>query len=169
MLKIAVFDLDQTLSVRHMWNELGYHRRGLSDLLSMSRMTWIQEQGGPEEFLPEKLTGLFRDLRDDGFELGLATYNKRHVAEAFLEVFEFRQFFREDYIMSRDDGGPKSEHWIRILQASPAERFRDIQGVYYDDSLTECLELKKLLPHFQIHHVQKSLASPAAHTREIKG
>lgn len=102
MSQFAVFDLDLTLTTRHLWKDLFYHRRESAELWSQSRDMWIAEQGGPEEFEPPRLQSLFDSLTTDGFQLGIATYNKSAVARAFLHAFAWEDFFATELIQSRD-------------------------------------------------------------------
>lgn len=76
VLSLAIFDLDLTLTTRHLWNELGYHRRGAEDLAAQSREFWVRDLGGPEKFDSERLDVLFSDLAARGWLLALATYNR---------------------------------------------------------------------------------------------
>lgn len=165
-MKIAVFDLDLTLTTRHLWMDLGYHRRGVEDLRTLERSHWVADQGGADSFQPERLQELFATLAGEGHAIGLATYNKDYVADCFLRCFDLLRFFTPAYMKSREDGGPKAEHWRQIIAAAGTDA-AEVEGSYYDDSREECVDLKSEFPHFRIYHVERSLASPASIIHEI--
>jgi predicted phosphatase len=168
--KIALFDLDLTLTCRHLWKDLRYHRLGVANLQSKDVSIWVADQGGPTLFKPESLKKIFQDLREDGFDLGIATYNYEYVARQFLQTFNLLDYFRSDWIVARDTqgSGSKSDDWALILQRSGLGReHHSCEALYYDDSLGECMDVKQSFPWIKIHHVQRPLSSPAPDVRIV--
>jgi HAD superfamily phosphatase (TIGR01681 family) len=166
--RIAIFDLDLTLTTRHLWKDLGYHRRAAADLGSQTRETWLADLGGAESFEPERLRGLFDTLANDGFTLALATYNKETVARAFLDVFVLRSYFANEMILSRDTAdGSKLEYSETLARRIGAAGLAGIRGLYFDDSREECENVKASAPHWRVFYVERPLSAPNSALREI--
>lgn len=167
MLSLAVFDLDLTLTTRHLWNELAYHRRGAEDLASQTRGRWVEDLGGAEAFDADRLARLFSDLVEHGCLLAIATYNREYVARAFLETFDLLPFFHKEGLYSRDTMAGSKAGAIRRFAELCGTHPATVQGRYYDDSLEECEDVKALLSQFEVFHVERPLSAPDARSRSL--
>lgn len=168
--QIAIFDLDLTLTCRHLWKDLGYHRMSAEELKHQAVSRWVADQGGPSVFLPESLRKLFLDLRQSGFDLGIATYNYEHVARLFLETFDLLDYFRSEWIIARDTqgSGSKTDDWALIFQKYESGAGKPTKCLYYDDSQSECVEVKEKYSWIKVHHVLIPLCAPAPELRIVE-
>jgi hypothetical protein len=167
VLSLAIFDLDRTLTTRHLWNELGYHRRGAEDLAAQTREQWVEDLGGVARFDSERLAALFSDLAARGSLLAIATYNREHVARAFLRAFDLERFFHAHGLFSRDTLSGSKAGAIRRFAELCGTHPATVQGRYYDDSLEECEDVKALFSQFEVFHVEQPLSAPDARVRRL--
>ena len=167
--KLAVFDLDLTLTTRHLWLELSYQDLGPRRLQRLSRNDWVTDQGGVDVFQPQRIRTLFRTFTDDGWRLGVSTFNLEHVARRFLEVFDLEHFIQPSMIIASDTpgAGNKATNWGLLLDRAGISRHAPVVGAYHDDSLRECSEVKAAFPDVQVNVVLSPLSSPHPRTHVL--